>query len=68
MKVGFTKYWLFFLGRTNKQLEHITTKYLITIQFLQNLSRQKLFWDEARLYSLVNKRFAAEAGGGLNIE
>ena len=54
--------------KTNKQSEHITTKYFITLQFLQNLSRQKFFWDEARLSSLVKKRCTAEAGGALNIE
>ena len=29
----------------------------INLQFLQELSRQKPFWDKARLSSLVNKRF-----------
>ena len=60
-KVGFPKYWLYFLlehNQINKQSKHITTKVFIKLQFLQKLSSQKSFWDEARLSSLVNKRFA----------
>ena len=59
-KVGFGKYWLYFLlehKQTNKQFEHITTKGFIILQFLQKLSSQIPFWDEARLSSLVNKRY-----------
>ena len=61
LMVGFAKYWLYFPSeykRTNKQTEHIRTKGFINLQFLQKLSSQKPFWDEARLYSLVNKKFA----------
>ena len=44
-----------FLEHTNKQT--FTTLGFIIIQFLQNVSCQKPFWDKARLSSLVNKRF-----------
>ena len=40
-------------------MEHIITNGFINLQFLQKLGSQKPFWDEARLFSLVNKRFAA---------
>ena len=43
--------------RTNKHLKLITTKGFIILQFLQRLSSQKPFWEEARLSSLVNKGF-----------
>ena len=40
--------------QTNKQSEHITRKGFIKLQFLQKLSSQKPFWDEAILSSFVN--------------
>ena len=36
------------------------------LQFLQKLSRQKLFWDVARLSSLVNKLFALQTVSSLS--
>ena len=59
LKIGFAKYWLFSLKTqpTNKQSKHITATGFINLQLLQKLSSQKLFWDKARLSSLVNKRF-----------
>ena len=59
LKIGFAKHWLFSLKTqpTNKQSKHITATGFINLQLLQKLSSQKLFWDKARLSSLVNKRF-----------
>ena len=50
------KMWLhmFFEQKT------IKTKGLISLQFLQLLSRQKPFWGKGRLPSLVNKRLGVE--------
>ena len=48
----------FVLEDTNKQtVRHIKTNGFINLQFLQELSRQKPFWDEVTLSSLVKKRF-----------
>ena len=57
--VGFAQYWLFVLG--NKQSQHITTNGFINQLFLEKLSYQNLLWGGARLYSLVNKRVAAQS-------
>ena len=43
----------------------MSTKGFINLQFLQKLSSQKPFWDEARLSSLVNKRLAGTVDLGL---
>ena len=49
--------WYLVLENTNKEtLRWYQKNGLINLQFLQELSRQKPFWDEARLSSLVNKR------------
>ena len=59
-----------FFDKTTKQLKHSKTKGFINLKSLQKLSSQKLFWDETRLSSLVNKRFgeptALNRGGRVN--
>ena len=64
--VGFPKYWMSFLedtkknkkiNKTKKKLEQSTTKGFINMQFLQKLSCQKPFWDEARPSSVINIKF-----------
>ena len=48
--------------QTNKQLEHITIKVFTNLHFLQKLSRQRPFWDQATPSSLINKQFGTSLG------
>ena len=43
-------------GRVAQPVFRDNNKGFINLQFLQELSSQKLCWDQARLYSLVNKQ------------